>query len=237
MKILGFYGKAKSNFVTAFALRATPNSASATRHAHRTLFPACATRQTRLPNSRSATRHTCCSTPPLRSDDVQPPTSCVRSYDPKMRPAIQEKYATRSRDFGQLAHDGPIHVSVSTRTWNMQLAECAQLCLNLGGVDILVNRVRTCIDHLCDRLCLCVGEWGCGTRRARATRQCPGRGERYAPVSGTLSATRQGVRDTSPCPRVDHTYMQATYETQDVARGRYRAIRSSAVPLARDTRG
>ena len=106
-----------------------------------------------------------------------------------MRPAIQEKYATRSRDFGQLAHDGPIHVSVSTRTWNMQLAECAQLCLNLGGVDILVNRVRTCIDHLCDRLCLCVvGRMANGdvarvalALRASvrdavsATRQCPGR--------------------------------------------------------------
>eukprot|EP00966_Prymnesium_polylepis_P086562 2003326-Prymnesium_polylepis.1 len=52
--------------------------------------------------------------------------------------------------------------------------------------------------------------------RSCYTRQCPGRGERYAPVSGTLSATRQGVQDTSPCPRVDHTFMQATYETQPI---------------------
>ena len=173
---MGFDGNAKSKFVTAFALRAT--------------------RPTRQALRATPTEH--CSRRALHAKRVFPtlgaldaphmlltqPLLCVamtcshrrhasEATTPKCDP--QYKYATRSRDFGQLAHDGPIHVSVSTRTWNMQLAECAQLCLNLGGVDILVNRVRTCIDHVCDRLCLCVGEWVCGTRRARATRQCPGR--------------------------------------------------------------
>ena len=174
--------------MTAFALRATPNSASATRHAHRTLFPACATRQTRLPNSRSARRATHAAQPLLCvAMTCSHRRHASEATTPKCDP--QYKYATRSRDFGQLAHDGPIHVSVGTRTWNMQLAECAQLCLNLGGVDILVNRVRTCIDHLCDRLCLCVvGRMANGdvarvalALRASvrdavsATRQCPGR--------------------------------------------------------------
>ena len=68
----------------------------------------------------------------------------------------------------------------------MQLAECAQLCLNLGGVDILVNRVRTCIDHFCVIGCACALANGDVARVAlalrasvrdavSATRQCPGR--------------------------------------------------------------